>query len=357
MQPLITLSLDGYRAILPAGQDHAGAHRALTALLRDALGPEVTGFFAPVSGTEHGLSFFAPEGRVARFAELDATGRDRLRAEIGRIISELRRAAALAAANDPATYGHLPALVAAAIEIPRAGLACCATWMTGSLPKRLLACPWQRLVPLSLRWSCWAPWRLLPRPGSRAGWRLSLGCAAWSKAIWKPCKPCSAKGNESGNCAIAWRRWKKNSAAAAPNARCRQHRPLRRHRQPQSHRASQNRGRNPHLNHRARHRRHLRHAQPHRQGLLSGLWNARPMSSPAIRKSKAVGAALRRRGIILGQHQGASPFPTTRGWSQTAFAFITVGARLRKHRDLFPVRAAFPLIGTRRKVARLRIMS
>ena len=28
MQPLITLSLDGYRAILPPGQDHAGAHRA-----------------------------------------------------------------------------------------------------------------------------------------------------------------------------------------------------------------------------------------------------------------------------------------------------------------------------------------
>lgn len=118
MQPLITLPLDGYRAILPAGQDHAAAHRALTALLRDTLGPEVTGFFAPVSATEHGLSFFAPEGRVARFAELDATGRDRLRAEIGRIISALRRAAALAAANDPAASGHLPALVAAAIEIP-----------------------------------------------------------------------------------------------------------------------------------------------------------------------------------------------------------------------------------------------
>ena len=118
MQPLITLPLDGFRAILPAGQDHAGAHRALTALLNDALGPEVTGFFAPVSATEHGLSFFAPEGRVARFAELDATGRDRLRAEIGRIISELRRAAALAATNNPAGAGHLPALVAAAIEIP-----------------------------------------------------------------------------------------------------------------------------------------------------------------------------------------------------------------------------------------------
>jgi hypothetical protein len=118
MQPLITLPLDGYRAILPAGQDHAGAHRALTALLNDALGPEVTGFFAPATTSEQGLSFFAPEGRVARFAELDATGRDRLRAEIGRIISELRRAAALAAAHDPAASGHLPALVAAAIEIP-----------------------------------------------------------------------------------------------------------------------------------------------------------------------------------------------------------------------------------------------
>jgi hypothetical protein len=118
MQPLITLSLDGNRVILPAGQDHPGAHRALTVLLNAALGPEVSGFFAPVSATEQGMSFFAPEGRVARFAELDATGRDRLRAEIRRIISALRRAAALAAADDPATSGYLPALVAAAIEVP-----------------------------------------------------------------------------------------------------------------------------------------------------------------------------------------------------------------------------------------------
>jgi hypothetical protein len=118
MQPLITLPLDGYRAILPTGQDHAAAHRALTALLNDALGPEVTGFFAPVTATEQGLSFFAPEGRVARFAELDTTGRDRLRAEIGRIISEARRSAELAAAQNPTASGHLPALLAAAIEIP-----------------------------------------------------------------------------------------------------------------------------------------------------------------------------------------------------------------------------------------------
>ena len=118
MQPLITLSLDGYRAILPPGQDHAGAHRALTALLSETLGAEVSGFFAPVTATEQGLSFFAPEGRVARFAELDATGRERLRAEIGRIISEARRGAELAAARDPSGAGHLPALLAAAIEIP-----------------------------------------------------------------------------------------------------------------------------------------------------------------------------------------------------------------------------------------------
>ena len=118
MQPLMTLPKDGYRPILPVGLNHAGAHQALAALLSEALGPEVAGLFAPVSVTEDGLSFFAPEGRVARFAELDATGRDRLRAEIGRIISRLRRAAVLAAAEDPERSGHLPALVVAAIEIP-----------------------------------------------------------------------------------------------------------------------------------------------------------------------------------------------------------------------------------------------
>ncbi len=118
MQPLVTLPRDGYRPILPGGLDHAAAHQALAALLRDTMGAEVTGFFAPVSATEQGLTFFAPEGRVARFAELDATGRERLGAEIGRITSEARRGAALAAAKNPARTGHLPALLAAAIEIP-----------------------------------------------------------------------------------------------------------------------------------------------------------------------------------------------------------------------------------------------
>jgi hypothetical protein len=118
MRPLVTLPLDGFRPTLPGGMDHAGAHQALVALLRDTVGAEVTGFFAPVSTSEQGLSFFAPEGRVARFAELDATGRDRLRAEIGRIISEARRGAELAAAQNPTASGHLPALLTAAIEIP-----------------------------------------------------------------------------------------------------------------------------------------------------------------------------------------------------------------------------------------------
>lgn len=118
MQPLATLALDSFRSLLPAGQDHTGAHQALIALLGECLGAEVTGFFAPVRTGERGISFFAPEGRVARFAELDAAGQDRLRAEIGRIISALRRAATLAAQENPAGAGHLPALVAAAMEIP-----------------------------------------------------------------------------------------------------------------------------------------------------------------------------------------------------------------------------------------------
>jgi hypothetical protein len=118
MQPLMTLPLDRYRSILPDGMDHASAHRALVALLTETLDEEVAGFFAPVSPSQQDLNFFAPQGRVARFAELDATGRNRLRAEIGRIISEARRGAELAAAENPTGSDHLTALLAAAIEIP-----------------------------------------------------------------------------------------------------------------------------------------------------------------------------------------------------------------------------------------------
>jgi hypothetical protein len=38
MQSLISLPLDGYRPTLPGGLDHAAAHQALVALLRDAVG-------------------------------------------------------------------------------------------------------------------------------------------------------------------------------------------------------------------------------------------------------------------------------------------------------------------------------
>ena len=59
MQPLITLPLDGYRPTLPGGLDHASAHQALVVLLRDTVGAEVTGFFAPVTVTEQGISFLS----------------------------------------------------------------------------------------------------------------------------------------------------------------------------------------------------------------------------------------------------------------------------------------------------------
>lgn len=118
MQPLITLPLDHYRSLLPAGMDHAAAHQALSSLLHQHLGPASAGFFAPVAQTEQGLSFSAPDGRLARFAELDNQGREQLRAEIGRIISTLRRGAEAEAAENPGRAGSLPALVAAAIEIP-----------------------------------------------------------------------------------------------------------------------------------------------------------------------------------------------------------------------------------------------
>ena len=72
MQSLITLSLDGYRPTLPGGLDHAAAHQALVALLRDAVGAEVAGFFAPVSASEQGLTFFPPYTPVPPCSGLEA---------------------------------------------------------------------------------------------------------------------------------------------------------------------------------------------------------------------------------------------------------------------------------------------
>lgn len=118
MQRLTTVPLAGHAVLLPDGLDHATAHGALTSLLERATGPETAGLFAAAAREGEALVFSAPPGRVARFDELDAEGRELLRAEMGRLAGELRRAAEAAARSDPASAGHLPALVAAALEVP-----------------------------------------------------------------------------------------------------------------------------------------------------------------------------------------------------------------------------------------------
>jgi hypothetical protein len=118
VQLLAAVSLAGHRVCLPAGSDHAAAHAQLTALLAQAAGPETAGLFAePRSGPSE-IEYVAPDGRVARYDELDAGGRTALRAEIGRLASLLRQAAERAAQRDPVRCGNWPALAAGAIEIP-----------------------------------------------------------------------------------------------------------------------------------------------------------------------------------------------------------------------------------------------
>ena len=118
MQRLTSVPLAGHRILLPGGVDHATARQALAALLAEATIPESAGLFAAASRQGDAIEFLAPPGSVARFEELDTDGRALLRSEIGRLVSELRRAAEATARRDPARSGHLPALVAAAIEIP-----------------------------------------------------------------------------------------------------------------------------------------------------------------------------------------------------------------------------------------------
>ena len=118
MQRLIAIPLTAHAVLLPPGFDHAAAQDRLAALLTAATGPETAGFFAATAREGDTLVFSAPPGPVARFAELDIVGRDLLRAEIGRLASELRRAAERTAAQDPAHSADLPALVAAALEVP-----------------------------------------------------------------------------------------------------------------------------------------------------------------------------------------------------------------------------------------------
>jgi hypothetical protein len=118
MQRLTELRLDRHQSLLPQGLDAATARRRLAELLTRTTGPETAGLFAEISEDGGVRAFFAPDGAVAGLADLDETGRTMLRAEIGRLLSELRRAATLAAEADPTGSGDLPALVQAAREVP-----------------------------------------------------------------------------------------------------------------------------------------------------------------------------------------------------------------------------------------------
>lgn len=118
MQQLSQFAAGTHLPLLPPGVSHATALATLSAMLATHAGPETAGLFAAVQETPEGLAFLAPMGRIARYDQLDAEGRTRLRAEIGRLASLLRRAAEVAARADPAAHGGLPALVAGALDVP-----------------------------------------------------------------------------------------------------------------------------------------------------------------------------------------------------------------------------------------------
>jgi len=118
MQQLSQFPAAAHHSLLPPGVSHGAALAALSGLLTTHAGPETANLFAAVQETPDGLAFLAPMGRLARFDQLDAEGRRRLRAEIGRLASLLRQVAEVAARSDPVAYGGLPALVTGALEVP-----------------------------------------------------------------------------------------------------------------------------------------------------------------------------------------------------------------------------------------------
>jgi len=118
MQQLSQFPASTHLSLLPPGVPHSAALATLSGMLATHAGEETAGLFAAVQETREGFAFLAPMGRVARFDQLDAEGRARLRAEIGRLASLLRRTADVAARADPAAHGGLPELVSGALDVP-----------------------------------------------------------------------------------------------------------------------------------------------------------------------------------------------------------------------------------------------
>jgi hypothetical protein len=97
--------------LLPPGWDETRARTALAGLAARAIGPAWAALFAEAEEEGETLAWYAEGASATRYTALPAEERERLRASLGAAFSALRRAA-------EREGGELPALVAAAREIP-----------------------------------------------------------------------------------------------------------------------------------------------------------------------------------------------------------------------------------------------
>jgi hypothetical protein len=119
MTLLASLKPESLRPVLPAGWTPGAAWTAL----RDALGRRLdrahAGLFAePVAGNAPGTVGWAGAGDARRFYDLDAGSRDALKAEIGRLVSDIRRLGEEIDRNPKDRDATLRPLLTAAVEIP-----------------------------------------------------------------------------------------------------------------------------------------------------------------------------------------------------------------------------------------------
>ena len=95
-------------SVLPPGRDPASWHQALTAEIAAHLTPAHAALLAAPSRDETGIAWSAPGTAMRRYAELEAVDRDRLRAAVAAILSDIRRLAQSGAA--PAVAAAWPAI-------------------------------------------------------------------------------------------------------------------------------------------------------------------------------------------------------------------------------------------------------